>query len=51
MTEAGEVPKDPEGDYVNVYMLDKSKYLKRWRWESAWDWVRWLNDGIVRINE
>lgn len=45
------LPKDSEGDYVNVYMLDKSKYLKRWRWESAWDWVRWLNDGIVRIKE
>ncbi len=43
------LPKDPDGDYVNVYMLDKSKYLKNWRWEQAWDWVHWLNTGEVRI--
>ena len=44
------LPKDPKGDYVNSYMFDKSKYTKRWRWEKAWDWVGWLNDGVVRCN-
>lgn len=43
------LPKDPNGDYVNVYMLDKSKYLKNWRWESAWDWVHWLNTGEIKV--
>lgn len=43
------LPKDPNGDYVNMYMLDKSKHLKRWRWESAFDWVHWLNTGEVKI--
>ena len=42
------LPKDPNGDYVNTYMLDKSKYLGRWRWESAWDWVHWLNTGEIK---
>jgi len=45
------LPKDPNGDYVNMYMLDKSKYLKRWRWESAWDWVHWLNTGEVKLRK
>lgn len=29
------LPKDEKGDYVNVYMFDKTKKLGRWRWESA----------------
>ncbi len=43
------LPKDPEGEYVNIYMFDKTKYLKRWRWEKAWDWVHWLNTGEVVV--
>lgn len=43
------LPKDPDGEFVNVYMFDKSKCTKRWRWESAWDWVHWLNTGEVRV--
>ena len=43
-----QLPKDKGGDYVNMYMFDKTKWFKRWRWETAWDWVRWLNDGVVR---
>lgn len=43
------LPKDPEGDYVNMYMHDKSKHLKRFRWEDAWDWVHWLNTGEVKV--
>lgn len=42
------LPKDDEGDFVNKYMLDKSKVTQRFRWESAWDWVHWLNTGEVR---
>ena len=45
------LPKDPDGEYVNVYMLDKSKYLKRWRWETVWDWVQWLNTGEVVLRK
>jgi len=45
------LPKDPNGDYVNSYMFDKSKYLNRWRWESAWDWVHWLNTGEVVLRK
>lgn len=44
------LPKAHDGDWVNIYMLDKNKY-GRWRWENAWDWVGWLNDGIVRVKE
>jgi len=44
------LPKDPRGEYVNQYMFDKKRF-GRWRWETAWDWVRWLNDGIVRVKE
>ena len=43
------LPKDPHGDWVNEYMFDKSKLTKRWRWESAWDWVHWLNTGEVKV--
>ena len=44
------LPKDPNGDYVNSYMFDKNEY-GRYRWESAWEWVCWLNDGVVRVKE
>lgn len=43
------LPKDPNGDYVNQYMFDKSKYFQRFRWEDAWDWVHWLNTGEVKV--
>ena len=39
--------KDKEGDYVNSYMFDRSKYFQRYRWEEAFDWVEWLNSGRV----
>lgn len=45
------LPQDSAGEYVNEYMYDKTKCLQRWRWETAWDWVRWLNDGVVRCKE
>lgn len=45
------LPKDPNGDYVNMYMLDKTRILQRWRWESAWDWVHWLNTGKVKLRK
>ena len=44
------LPKADDGDWVNVYMLDKNKN-GRWRWESAFDWVHWLNAGDVRLKE
>ena len=43
------LPKDPNGDYVNSYMFDKSKYFQRYRWESSFDWVHWLNTGEVKV--
>lgn len=43
------LPKDPEEDYVNRYMLDKNEKLNRWRWEDAFDWVHWLNTGEIRV--
>lgn len=43
------LPKDPNGDYVNSYMFDKSKYFQRYRWESSFDWVHWLNTGEVKL--
>ncbi|MBR4705492.1 MAG: DUF1919 domain-containing protein [Paludibacteraceae bacterium] len=43
------LPKDDEGDFVKVYMFDKTKYFKCWRWEKAWDWVHWLNTGEVKV--
>lgn len=42
------LPKDKDGDYVNAYMFDKTKFLGRWRWETAWDWVHWLNTGEIK---
>ena len=42
------LPKDDDGEFVKEYMLDKTKYLQRWRWETAWDWVYWLNTGKVK---
>lgn len=45
------MPKDPRGDYVAVYMDDRSKYLGQWGWESAWDWVHWLNTGEIRARK
>lgn len=41
------LPKDKEGDYVNSYMFDRSKYFQQYRWEEAFDWVEWLNSGRV----
>ena len=41
------LPKDPGGDYVNIYMQDKIGCL--YRWESAFDWVHWLNTGEVKV--
>jgi len=41
------LPKDEGHDYVNIYMFDKNK-LGRWRWETAWDWVHWLNTGEIK---
>lgn len=40
--------KDTNGDYVALYMDDRSELLGRWRWETAWDWVHWLNTGEIR---
>ena len=45
------LPKDPNGDYVNSYMFDKSKYFQRYRWEEAFDWVHWLNTGEVKLRK
>ena len=39
------LPKDPNGDWVNVYMHDKTKILNRWRWMKYFDYVSWLNNG------
>lgn len=40
-----QLPKDPEGDYVNKYMLDKIPIINFWRYEFLWDYVKWLNNG------
>lgn len=49
------VPLPPDsndnGTYVNMYMFDKSRYFKRYRWETAWDWVHWLNTGEVIVRK
>lgn len=42
------VREDEEGGFVNIYMLDKTCFLQRWRWETAFDWVHFLNTGEVR---
>ena len=39
------LPKDPQKECVNMYMFDKSRILKRYRWEQKWDYVKWLNKG------
>lgn len=39
------LPKDKEGDFVNIYMIDKTPFLGRWVWEKHFDYVKWLNDG------
>lgn len=41
--------RDVKGDYVAVYMNDRTKYTRRWLWESAFDWVHWLNTGEVKV--
>ena len=43
------LPRALNGNYVNEYMEDKNEKLNRWRWESAFDWVHWLNTGEVRV--
>lgn len=45
------LPQDPNGDYVNTYMFDKSRCTKQYRWEKAWDWVHWLNTGEVVLRK
>lgn len=45
------LPMASDGEWVNAYMFDKSKYFHRWRWETAWDWVHWLNTGEVRLRK
>ena len=40
------LPKDKEGDFVNIYMLDKTPILHKWVWEKHFDYVKWLNDGL-----
>ncbi len=44
------LPKDPNGDYVNMYMFDKNKF-GLWHWETAFDWVHWLNTGEVILRK
>ena len=39
------LPKDPEGDCVAVFMLDRYKLLPFWKWEFKFDYVKWLNKG------
>lgn len=41
--------KDPNGEFVNSYMFDKSKYFQRYHWEDAFDWVGWLNTGEIKV--
>ena len=43
------LPRDAKGEYVNLYMFDKEKKSQRWRWETAFDWVHWLNTGEVKV--
>ena len=45
------LPKAPDGDWVNEYMLDKNEKLNCWRWEDAFDWVHWLNTGEVKLSK
>lgn len=39
------LPKDPEDDCVDVFMLDRYKVLPFWKWEFKFDYVGWLNKG------
>lgn len=39
--------KDPNGNYVKTYMLDKTK-LGTWKWEHKFDYVHWLNTGYLK---
>ncbi|MCQ2075922.1 MAG: DUF1919 domain-containing protein [Bacteroidaceae bacterium] len=39
------LPKDKDGDYVKIYMMDKYPVIKFWKWEMKWDYVKWLNEG------
>ena len=42
------LPKDESGDFVNIYMLDHTPFLNRWQWEYHFDYIHWLNTGIVK---
>lgn len=35
--------KDPEGDYIYPFMVDKYKWLPFWKWQFQFDYVKWLN--------
>lgn len=39
--------RDPYGDYVKTYMLDKT-WLGTWKWEHMFDYVHWLNTGEIK---
>lgn len=39
--------KDPQGNYVKTYMLDKT-WLGTWKWEHMFDYVYWLNTGKLK---
>ena len=41
------LPKDPEKECINVYMFDKTSVLGRYRWEKTFDYVSWLNKGLI----
>lgn len=41
------LPKDENGDYVKIYMMDKYPITKFWKWEMKWDYVKWLNEGRI----
>ena len=44
--------QDPSGeDYSAIYMNDRTKFTRRWLWESAFDWVHWLNTGEVKLRK
>lgn len=39
--------KDPNGNFVKIYMLDKT-WLGTWKWEHKFDYVHWLNTGKLK---
>lgn len=41
------LPKDSEKECINVYMFDKTSVLGRYRWEKIFDYVSWLNKGLI----